>query len=204
MPGPNFFAKLGLFVVEDFFDREICGRLQSEMQAATHECAAVVDGSSKVERVKHASRRTGDATVSATTSSLVQSHLRSLQPQLESHFHIQLSDCEKPQFLIYKPGDFFRPHRDGDDDEAKPEYINKRRVSLVIFLNNPSEEHRPETYSGGSLTLYGVVNNPSWRNYGFQLTGTAGLLIAFRSDLFHEVSEVVAGERYTVVSWFLS
>jgi SM-20-related protein len=202
MPGPNFFAKLGLFVVEDFFDRQMCGRLQSEMQAATHQFASVVDGSRKIERVKQTSRRTRDARVSASTSDQVQFQLRSLQPQLESHFQIRLSDCEKPQFLIYKPGDFFRPHRDGDDDAAKPEYINKRRVSVVVFLNDQTEEPRPESYSGGSLTLYGVISNPHWQNYGFQLTGMAGLLIAFRSELFHEVSEVIAGERYTITSWF--
>jgi len=202
MPGPNFFAKLGLFVVEDFFDRDMCARLQAEMQAVTYECAAVVDGSSKVERVKQTSRQTRDARVSLTTSDQVQFHLRSLQPQLENHFQVRLSDCEKPQFLIYKPGDFFRPHRDGEDNAAKPEYINKRRVSAVVFLNDQTDESRPETYSGGSLTLYGVISNPRWRNYGFQLKGSAGLLIAFRSELFHEVSEVIAGERYTIVSWY--
>jgi len=177
-------------------------QLQTEMQAVSHECAAVVDGSSKVERVKQMSRQTRDARVSLTTSDQVQFHLRSLQPQLENHFQVRLSDCEKPQFLIYKPGDFFRPHRDGEDNAAKPEYINKRRVSVVVFLNDQTEESRPETYSGGSLTLYGVMSNPRWRNYGFQLKGNAGLLIAFRSELFHEVSEVIAGERYTIVSWY--
>ena len=202
MPGPNFFAKLGLFVVEDFFDKQTCVQIQAEMRTVDHTRAEVVDGSSKVELVKQTSRRTLDARVSGRTSEQVKVRLRSLQPELESHFRIGLSDCETPQFLIYKPGDFFRPHRDGDDDPDKPEYINKRRVSLIIFLNDQSEEHRPNTYSGGSLTLYGVVSEPRWAKYGFHLTGVAGLLIAFRSELFHEVGEVAAGERYTIASWF--
>lgn len=202
MPGPNFFAKLGLFVVEDFFDKQACVQLRAEMQAVNQSRAAVVDGSSKVERVKQMSRRTLDASVSPSTSAQVKFRLQSLQPALESHFRIGLSDCEIPQFLIYKPGDFFRPHRDGDEDPNKPEYINKRRISLIVFLNDQSEEHRPDTYSGGSLTLYGVMNTPDWANYGFQLTGLTGLLIAFPSKLFHEVGEVVAGERYTIASWF--
>jgi predicted 2-oxoglutarate/Fe(II)-dependent dioxygenase YbiX len=37
---------------------------------------------------------------------------------------------------------------------------------------------------------------------GLPVTGEAGSLIAFPSDMVHEVTPVSRGERYTVVSWF--
>ena len=96
---------------------------------------------------------------------------------------------------MYRPGDFYRPHRDraaraGDFVEG----ARSRRVSVVLFLN--------DGYSGGALTLYGLVDDPKWRAYGFPIAPAPGLLIAFASDLVHEVTPVTAGERCTAVSWF--
>jgi SM-20-related protein len=34
------------------------------------------------------------------------------------------------------------------------------------------------------------------------LIGEPGLLVAFRSDVLHEVEAVTHGERYSIVSWF--
>jgi len=204
MPNSNFFARLGLFVVEDFFDQSMCDLLRCEMAAGNHTQAKIVAGTTGLEKVNAVVRSTKDVNVSAATAALVESRLRLLKPKLESHFNLTLDDCEKPQFLTYQPGDFFRPHRDGDDDPRKPEYISKRRVSLIVFLNNESGECRPETgtYSGGSLTLYGLINKPQWSKYGFKMSGKAGVLIAFRSEMFHEVTAVTAGERHTIASWF--
>jgi predicted 2-oxoglutarate/Fe(II)-dependent dioxygenase YbiX len=59
-------------------------------------------------------------------------------------------------------------------------------------------------YNGGKLILYGLIPTPDWEHYGFPVTAETGLLIAFRSDIFHEVTPVTAGERFTIVSWFFS
>jgi SM-20-related protein len=40
------------------------------------------------------------------------------------------------------------------------------------------------------------------RSVGFPLIGEAGLLLAFRPNLVHEVTPVTHGERCTVVTWF--
>jgi SM-20-related protein len=47
-----------------------------------------------------------------------------------------------------------------------------------------------------------LVRDPRWQSVGFGVEGEEGLLIAFRSDLLHEVTPVTHGERYTLVSWF--
>ena len=82
--------------------------------------------------------------------------------------------------------------------------MQQRQVSVVLFLNSESEIPNPDAYAGGSLTLYGLLQEPLWEKYGFSLKGETGLLVAFRSDVFHEVIPVTEGERFTVVSWFFS
>jgi predicted 2-oxoglutarate/Fe(II)-dependent dioxygenase YbiX len=104
--------------------------------------------------------------------------------------------------LIYGPGDHFGPHCDSDGDCSKPAYVRERRISVVIFLNGGTRSPPHETYEGGALVLYGLVGGPAGRAYGIPLAGEPGLLIAFRSDLLHEVTPVTRGQRYTIVSWY--
>ena len=58
------------------------------------------------------------------------------------------------------------------------------------------------TIAGGSLTFYGLMKAPGMEKAGMPLAPEAGLLVAFRSDIMHEVNPVTRGERYTLVSWF--
>ena len=202
MPGPNFFNRLGLFVVKDFFDPRLCTRFRSEMCSSPRTSALVVDGNTFLEKVKKDVRRTKEAGISATTVSFVKDRLAALKPMLENHFNVALIGCEKPQFLVYNEGDFFRPHQDGDENASKPEYITKRQVSVVMFLNDADQESGPESYGGGALTFYGLIDDPPWKQCAFPLMSELGLLIAFRSNIVHEVRPVTRGERYTITSWF--
>jgi SM-20-related protein len=202
MPPPDFFARLGLFVVKDFFDADGCASLRAEAAACEREPLAVVDGYSADERIKDDVRRTKGAQVSKQTRALVRSRLTGLQPDIERHFGLTFEGCEQPQFLVYQPGDYFRAHRDGEDAPGKPDYARRRRVSIVIFLNGETETPSPGSFCGGALTLYGLLEEPRMKQYGLGLVGEAGLLLGFRSDLMHEVRDVTYGQRYTVVSWF--
>ena len=125
----------------------------------------------------------------------VSTRVTALRSELSDHFGGPLGDLEEPTFLLYRAGGFYRPHRDRasrTDDAAGT--ARARRVSIVVFLN--------AGYTGGALTLYGLIDDPVWRDYGFAVPATTGLLVAFPSDLLHEVTPVTAGERYTAVSWF--
>ncbi len=199
---PELFARLGLFVVRDFFDADSCASLRAEADACEQETVGVVDGYSLNERIKDEVRRTKEARVSKRTRSLVHERLVELRPDIERHFGLALGGCERPQFLVYQPGDYFRPHQDSEDAPAKPDYVRRRRVSVVLFLNGETENPSPESFGGGALALYGLLAEPRMKDFGFNLVGEAGLLVAFRSDLIHEVRDVTRGRRYTVVSWF--
>jgi SM-20-related protein len=200
MLAADFFRSLGLFVAKDFFDMAWCERLRLEASSASKSHATVVKKS--IERLDEGVRKTKWAGVSAPTISAVKARLLAVKPRLESHFNVQLAGCEEPQFLAYKAGDFFRAHRDNADDPDAYAYVRERQVSAVIFLNSEAEALGPESYAGGALTFYGLIDDQPWKTYGFPLVGERGVLIAFRSDVLHEVTVVTRGERYSIVTWF--
>ena len=116
--------------------------------------------------------------------------LVALRERLGRHFGVALSGVEEPQFLRYRPGDFFVAHQDGNTgliyDDSR-----HRRVSVVVFLNTE--------YGGGALALHGAYPNYDERT---TLAPAPGTLVAFRSETTHEVLPVTSGERYTIVSWY--
>lgn len=200
MPRADFFAKLGLFIRPNFIGITGCDRLCAEMRTAPHEPALVNSG--RTFRVDENSRRVCSVSISEEMVLTVAERLADLLPELSAHFGLELKLVEELQFLRYGVGDFFEAHADSSMDEDAFDYVKERRVSLVIFLNDVSKVGElANCYSGGSLTFYGIIDKPAWQSKGFELLGETGLLVAFRSDLFHEVKPVIEGERFTIVTW---
>ena len=199
-PTSALLANLGLFVFNEFLDAELCGKIRSELRVATGSQAMICRKG--VALVDVDARRTESVVAKVPTMALVQARLQGLRPALESHFNLRLTGCETPQFLIYKKGDFFLPHQDSSAEPEDPPHIKARRVSVVIFLNGETEEPGVPSYTGGSLVFYELIDDPRLMRYGLPLVSEPGMLVAFRSDLLHEVEAVAQGERYTIVSWF--
>jgi SM-20-related protein len=200
MPRFSFFTSLGLMSVKDLLEAELCARLRAEMWLQSGSPATVVGATAGT--VDEDVRRVSWVEVSSQTKSLIEERLSDLRPRLERHFNVALNGFEKPQFLVYREGCFYAPHRDSSDDTEAIEYFKERKVSIVIFLNDASEEPSEEFYSGGQLTFYGLMKDPLWKHCGLPLIGERGLMIAFRSDVIHEVKAVTRGIRYTIVTWF--
>ena len=197
MPRSDFFCKLGLFAVKDFLDARSCAQLRADLSVARTSKATIEHG-----KVDESFRRTSWAEDFAESADLVGSRLSLLRPELERHFNVALTGFEEPQFLIYQEGGFYRPHRDVWHHANAPENMKNRKVSVVIFVNGEAAT-AGDGYVGGKLNFFGLIqDSPSFKHCGLPLTGEAGLLIAFRSDLMHEVTPVIAGTRHTVVSWF--
>lgn len=197
---PDILRRFGLFVVESFLGARECRDLCEKMRAGRAGKATVFK---KVDYVYDENvRRTKTARVGEGERLLVASRLRAIMPDAARHFGLHLSDTEEPQFLIYQPGDFFRLHRDRGPDETAPAHTRRRAVSLVLMLNDASAEPRAGAYGGGSLVLYGLGKDERLARVGFPVRGAAGLLVAFNSELPHEVTPVAHGERFAVVGWF--
>jgi len=65
---------------------------------------------------------------------------------------------------------------------------------MVIFLNS-SDRVRDGDFDGGVLRLFQPDGD-------VEVVPEAGLLVAFPSDVPHEVTEVIGGTRDSIVDWF--
>ena len=135
-------------------------------------------------------RRTSRLFVSAEKEQQINHYLQELKPRLEVHFQMPLSGVEFFQFLLYREGDFYKRHADKNDRLETPDYIKARRVSIVIFLNDETI-----SYTGGTLAVWSLAGR-------IRVPGETGKVVAFRSELMHEVEPVQSGERYSIVSWY--
>lgn len=142
------------------------------------------------------------------SESLFAPALGAIKPQLEAKFQVKLVDCQGPNLLFYREGGFYLPHKDRDFGEGYQDANKRRQVSTIIFVNGEqpngeSDNTDIESYQGGALMLYGLLKDEKVNKLGLSLNGRSGLLVAFDSGLTHEVKPVTAGERLTIVNWFL-
>ena len=156
--------------------------------------AATVYGAASSGAVDEMVRRTVRVKPSQETVDLVIQKLLACKEAVEQHFTVTLNECEEPQFLRYRVGDFFVAHQDGNTGLLRLD-TEKRRVSTVIFLSRESASPEPETFCGGSLVFSNLRNR-------FPMSSEPGTLVAFRSETTHEVTPVTHGERYSIASWY--
>jgi predicted 2-oxoglutarate/Fe(II)-dependent dioxygenase YbiX len=131
-------------------------------------------------------RRAFDVDVGEAIVARVQRTLAAIRPEVAGFFRISLSGDEGPGFVRYLAGGFYRRHCDVLDD-ANEEF--PRRIAVVLFLTTAGDAGE-----GGALRVY--------QPEAFDILPKAGTLVAFPSDMPHEVLPVIAGVRDVVVDWF--
>jgi predicted 2-oxoglutarate/Fe(II)-dependent dioxygenase YbiX len=197
----DLFATFGLFVRKQFLEADLCHRLAAEVRTASSRPATVREAG--VQAVDEQYRRSHLADVSDAAITLMHERVTALTADLERHFDLKTSGCRRPEFLVYRAGDFFSPHADsipaGTGADA---VVTDRQLTIVVFLNDQSVAPREGAYQGGTLDFYGLIGDTRLKNRALSLTGEAGLLVAFRAETMHGVAPIDAGERYTVVTWF--
>jgi predicted 2-oxoglutarate/Fe(II)-dependent dioxygenase YbiX len=201
MPDADFFTALGFFTRRGFLDSATCARLRADIGAAPAK-AATVWTDDRTYDVDRSTRSTEWADVAPEVVELVQERLAAVMPEVSRHYGIPLTGLQGLQFLVYRQGDFFQRHRDRGNEEGMA-FSRARRVSAIIFLNPEGDPSTSVAYRGGALTLYGLFEQSEADALGFPLEAEEGLLLTFPADVMHEVREVEAGERYTVVTWFV-
>jgi len=185
-----------LYLVKNFFDVETCRELIAEMRSSPAS-PAVTYGQGSSGELNDRVRKVARVQPSEKTVARVAERLMDRREEISEHFRVKPTDCEEPQFLCYRVGDFFVAHQDGNTGLINLDTDKSRRVSVSIFLNRQSNVPESGSYGGGSLVF------SDWRsNERFDLLGDAGTLVAFRSETTHEVTPVTHGERYSIVSWY--
>ena len=182
-----------LFVVPQFFDPRLCETILAEIKSLEGS-AATVYGRTASGTIDANARRTLRVKPSDDTVELVMRRLWSCKEAVEKRFAVTLNECEEPQFLRYRVGDFFVAHQDGNTGVLRLD-TERRLISTVIFLSRQSEAPEPGAYTGGSLVFTDLHNR-------FQMSAEPGKLVAFRAETTHEVTPVTHGERYSIASWF--
>jgi predicted 2-oxoglutarate/Fe(II)-dependent dioxygenase YbiX len=211
VPRAEVLARLGgLWFAERFLTPDECRALRDEMAAASGAAATVRDVSGQFT-VDPAARRVQWVDVAGPSRALVAARLEAARPRVADHYGIPLAGIQPPQFLVYAPGDFYRPHRDNtpgrdrsqrDDVPPAPGVSHERRISAVLFVNGHAAEPTAGAFGGGALTFYGLIDDPRTEALGISIEAQEGLLITFPASLVHGVSPVEHGHRYTAVSWY--
>ena len=196
---PNTDSCFDLYMVRGFFDAETCRELITEMHRSPAGPATVYgrESGSVDERVRKATR----LVPSSETVERVRRRLLEYRGEVGEHFGISLSGCEDPQFLRYRVGDFFVAHQDGNTGLLLLDREQSRKVSVVMFLNRQSEAPEADAYAGGSLVFSDWRARQDCRE--FRLSGEAGTMVTFHSEITHEVVPITHGERYSIVSWYV-
>ena len=198
MPRAEFFRNFNLFVLSGFLDRAACEDLIAEIRDRPLDKALLSTG------LDENIRRARETALRDTHGPSIRSKLRKLKPDIERHFGVALEDCEHPQFLNYSAGDFFLPHLDSSSSPEEPDFIVRRRISVVVFLNGTNNELPLNNFEGGDLVLYGLMKEPEWVNCGLPVTPETGMLMGFPSATQHEVRPVISGQRFSIASWYYS
>ena len=103
------------------------------------------------------------------------------------NFHYNLSDEDKElaQISKYSDGEFYGEHRDfGTNDNSIT-----RKLSLTVQLSDE------DSYEGGDLIFYTGSDKD-------QAPRGRGSVIVFDSRIFHEVTPITKGVRYSLVKWY--
>jgi SM-20-related protein len=182
-----------LFVTSQFFDQRLCDAIVAEMKAAAG-AAATVYGSTVSGTIDETMRRTFRVRPANEIVALVTERLLSCKEAVEKHFGVSLKECEDPQFLRYREGDFFVAHQDGNTGLLRLE-TEQRLISTVIFLSRESDSPEVGDFCGGSLVFSSLRER-------FHMPAEPGTLVAFRSETTHEVTPVTHGERFSIASWY--
>jgi SM-20-related protein len=180
-------------VIPQFFAAHLCETIVAEMKSVEG-AAATVYGRTTSGAIDEHVRKTLRVKPSKETVELVTQRLLASKEAIEKYFAVALNECEEPQFLRYRKGDYFVAHQDGNTGLLRLE-TERRLISTVIFLNRESELLEPDSYCGGSLVFTDLRN--TFRRYG-----ETGTLVAFRSETTHEVTPVTHGERFSIASWY--
>jgi len=182
-----------LFVVRQFFEPDICAAILAELKSIEG-VAATIYGRTTTGSIDERTRRTVRLNPAEETDKLVTNRLWECKDAVEKYFGVTLKECEQPQFLRYREGDFFVAHQDGNTGMLNLD-AEQRLISTVIFLSRQSEQPEAEAYCGGSLVFSSMTDR-------VRIPSEPNMLVAFRSEMTHEVTPVTHGERYSIASWY--
>ena len=190
-----------LFVEKDFLTREFLSAIREEIDGAKQYNGPMLDIENRIESPEKKAGRP-NIVLDLPPHSLNELKQKALQlkPRLEEFFSAELTKIKEPHFVVYNTGDFLGSHIDIKmDQNADSESYG---ISTVVFLNDRDEDSSDDGFSGGDLTLYGLIKNKAFSEFGYPVKAEAGKIVAFSASCLHEVTPVARGTRYVINGGF--
>ena len=106
-------TRFGLYLRRGFFDERTREEIVTAMRSAGG-APATVYGRGSSGSMDDSVRKSIRHQPSRETVESVRRRLLACKGEVEQHFQVSLTDCEEPQFLRYRVGDFFVAHQDGN------------------------------------------------------------------------------------------
>lgn len=181
-----------MFMTAGAWSPAFCEEVRAAMDRGNAAPAEIFDGAYVVDRRV---RDVLDVEVAEGILKAVEARVTAARAEVGRFFGLTLTRSEGPGFLRYRPGGFYRRHRDRSSETAA---IGERLVSLVVFLNSANDPPGGKGFRGGALRLYPQEGEPP-----VDVRPRAGLVVAFPADMPHEALTVVGGVRDVVVDWYL-
>lgn len=182
-------ARREVYIVPHFLDRGTCVHLRAAMDGSPSVVAEILAGTFASDA--HV-RKALSIDVATEALNTIESRLDAERGALSRFFGTALTAREGADFLRYQIEGFYGPHRDRATGAVWPPAA-RRRVAVVVFLNDAETGQGPGPFSGGELRLLGA---------DVTVVPQEGSLVAFPASLLHEVAPVTRGVRDVVVDWF--
>ncbi len=199
--------KDALFLMPDFLGADFSSRLCDEINSAKKFLTPLEDFEKRIERKeKLAGRPNAVFDIPVELQEKLEGKILDVKPVLEKHFSTELDELKLTYYAIYHTGDFFERHADAASNAKNINGVRQTKLVIVVFLNDNADDETDKDsfsgYTGGQLTIYGLIKDKKFEHFGYPLSCKAGTLVAFRSTCLHEVAEVTSGTRYVVNSGF--
>lgn len=176
---PNFFTdrEIDAFLLEHeaFLDDDWD---KAEIQRKEQ---GVYDPSIRKTKIKHLKPSSKDLLLMKFVYGVVEANHTKFKKNIQTFF------LEPINFLKYTDDfDHFKIHKDVGN-----KITEKRQLSCIVFLSKLTD------YQGGGLVFYGNEKKEG----RFRLHTEKGTLVVFPSEMFHEVTPVTKGTRFSLVMW---
>ena len=109
----------------------------------------------------------------------------------ENVYHYDISKFTPCQFAQYNVGDFYDYHQDSGHQYVEYEK-ETRKLSMTVQLSDSKD------YEGGEFQFYNGNEDPDIPPIPEQ-----GSILIFDSRMYHRVTPITKGVRYSLVSWVL-
>jgi predicted 2-oxoglutarate/Fe(II)-dependent dioxygenase YbiX len=177
--------------------RAVCARTIAAMHRVASVPGAVLRQGA--DHLDYAMRACTEHHLAGAQAKEVVDAMRTVAVQALSARHLRRAQLDGPKFCSYHRGGYFRGHRDRSLDMDDPLAVRTRVISLVCLLNDAEAVGDLPIFDGGALVLY--VPKPDGTIASVNVPLSAGSIVAFSSELFHEVRPVRSGVRFSAVAW---